>query len=94
MRFVIAMMKHETNTFSPVPTPIERFGSRGAFLGKDAFNAFRGTNTPMALLTSLSRRHIIECDGVGVTSSDYSQFRFTKLRRPIYPLDRPIEHEA
>ena len=25
MRVVIAMMKHETNTFSPVPTPIERF---------------------------------------------------------------------
>jgi len=33
------------------------------------------------------RRHIIECDGVGVTSSNYSQFRFTKVRRPIYPLD-------
>ena len=25
MRAVLAMMKHETNTFSPVPTPIERF---------------------------------------------------------------------
>jgi len=32
-------------------------------------------------------RHIIECDGVGVTSSDYGQFSFTKLRRPVYPLD-------
>ena len=32
-------------------------------------------------------RHIVECDGVGVTSSDYSQFRFEKVRRPIYPLD-------
>ena len=25
MRIVIAQMKHETNTFSPVPTPLERF---------------------------------------------------------------------
>ena len=25
MRVVIAMMKHETNTFSPVPTPLDRF---------------------------------------------------------------------
>ena len=25
MRLLIAMMKHETNTFSPVPTPLERF---------------------------------------------------------------------
>lgn len=27
MKILIAMMSHETNTFSPVPTPIERFGS-------------------------------------------------------------------
>jgi len=32
-------------------------------------------------------KHIIECDGVGVTSSDYSLFNFTKLERPAYPLD-------
>ena len=50
MRVVIAMMKHETNTFSPVPTPIERF-ARGFPLpprGKDAFEAFRGTGSAMA----------------------------------------------
>ena len=27
LRVVIAMMKHETNTFSPVPTPLGRFAS-------------------------------------------------------------------
>ena len=32
-------------------------------------------------------RHIVECDGIGVTTSDYSKFRFEKVRRPIYPLD-------
>jgi microcystin degradation protein MlrC len=32
-------------------------------------------------------KHVINCDGVGVTSSDYSLFRFVKVRRPIYPLD-------
>ncbi len=32
-------------------------------------------------------RHIVECDGVGVTSSDYGQFRFENIRRPIFPLD-------
>ncbi len=60
MRFVIAMMKHETNTFSPVPTPIERFGSRGAFFGKDAFNAFRGTNTPMAAFIDIALKQKAE----------------------------------
>ena len=32
-------------------------------------------------------KHIVECDGVGVTSSDMSLFKFEKVRRPIYPLD-------
>jgi microcystin degradation protein MlrC len=35
-------------------------------------------------------RHIIECAGVGVTSSDFGLFNFKKLRRPIFPLDEKI----
>jgi microcystin degradation protein MlrC len=30
---------------------------------------------------------IIECAGVGVCTSDYGQLTFSKVRRPIYPLD-------
>ena len=30
---------------------------------------------------------IIECAGNGVTTSDYSQIEFKRVRRPIYPLD-------
>jgi microcystin degradation protein MlrC len=30
---------------------------------------------------------VVECAGVGVSTSDYSQLRFNKVRRPIYPLD-------
>lgn len=30
---------------------------------------------------------IIECTGVGVTTSDYAQLDFQHVRRPIYPLD-------
>ena len=36
-------------------------------------------------------RAIVECDGIGVTSSDYSLFRFRKLNRPIYPLSETAE---
>lgn len=32
-------------------------------------------------------REVVECDGLGVTTSDYSQFEFKNVRRPIYPLD-------
>ena len=36
MRLLIAMMKHETNTFSPVPTPLARFGHAPGPLYGDA----------------------------------------------------------
>jgi len=58
MRVVIAMMKHETNTFSPVPTPIERF-ARGFPLpprGKDAYAAFKGTGSAMAAYIDIAER--------------------------------------
>jgi len=32
---------------------------------------------------------VVECAGVGVCTSDYSQLQFKKVRRPIYPLDLP-----
>ncbi|UHL63620.1 M81 family metallopeptidase [Paralcaligenes sp. KSB-10] len=32
-------------------------------------------------------RHVIECNGIGVTTSDYSKLKFEHVRRPIYPLD-------
>ena len=47
MKFVIAQMKHETNTFSPVPTPLFSFGKDGPYFDRDAFDAMRGTATPM-----------------------------------------------
>ncbi len=53
-RFVIAMMKHETNTFSPVPTPPERFGTDGPRFGAAARLDFQGTNTPMAAFLDLA----------------------------------------
>ena len=47
MRVVIAMMKHETNTFSPVPTPLERFarGQALPFYGQEAYDAYKGTGS-------------------------------------------------
>jgi microcystin degradation protein MlrC len=54
MRFVIAMMKHETNTFSPVPTPLKSFTQNACHFGKDAYRAFKGTNTPMAAFIDLA----------------------------------------
>ncbi|MGA9207111.1 MAG: M81 family metallopeptidase, partial [Terriglobales bacterium] len=56
MRVVIAMMKHETNTFSPVPTPLERFATGQAlpYADRDAYEAFKGTGSAMAAFIDLA----------------------------------------
>lgn len=48
MRVLIAMLKHETNTFSPIPTDLARFRDWGLHEGADVITAYRGTNHPLA----------------------------------------------
>ena len=55
MRLVIAMMKHETNTFSPVPTNWQRFVEWGAYLGAEARRAYEGTAMPIGAYLKLAR---------------------------------------
>ena len=45
LRAVVAMMEHETNTFSPVPTPLGRFGSPEVPTGDEVYRRFKGTGT-------------------------------------------------
>jgi len=58
MRFVLANINHETNTFSPVPTPLSSFAvgrSEGKpVAGAEAVNTFRGTNTALAAFIDLA----------------------------------------
>jgi microcystin degradation protein MlrC len=55
MRFVIAMMKHETNTFSPIRTEWRRFEEWGAYFGADARRAYEGTAMPFGAYLKLAR---------------------------------------
>jgi microcystin degradation protein MlrC len=57
MRLLIAMMKHETNTFSPVPTPLARFGyGPGPLYGETAIAAYRGTGSGLGAYLNLAER--------------------------------------
>ncbi|MBV9017891.1 MAG: M81 family metallopeptidase [Alphaproteobacteria bacterium] len=66
MRLLIAMMKHETNTFSPVPTPLARFGPSysdkgpGPLYGEAAVNAYRGTGSGLGAYLDLAAREKAE----------------------------------
>ena len=55
MRIVAAMMKHETNTFSPVPTPWSRFEDWGAHFGSRALEAYGDTAMPLGAYIRLAR---------------------------------------
>ena len=50
IRVVLAMMKHETNTFSPVPTDLARFskGAERPLEGESVLAAYRGTGSCIA----------------------------------------------
>jgi microcystin degradation protein MlrC len=55
MRLVIAMMKHETNSFSPVRTDWQRFRDWGAYLGSEVIRAYEGTAMPIGAYLKLAR---------------------------------------
>ncbi|MDP6564785.1 MAG: M81 family metallopeptidase [Alphaproteobacteria bacterium] len=53
MRLVLAVMRHETNTFSPLSTPLAAFSPIG---GDRAIAAYRGTNNPLAAYIEIAER--------------------------------------
>ncbi len=63
-RFVAALMRHETNSFSPVATPVAAFGrvgpTDGPARGAEAIRVYRGTNNPLAAFIDLAGREEAE----------------------------------
>jgi len=55
MRILVAMMKHETNTFSPIAADWKRFEDWSAYLGADALKAYEGTAMPMGAYIELAK---------------------------------------
>jgi microcystin degradation protein MlrC len=48
MKIAVGMFKHETNTFSPVPTRWQDFGPGGPLFGAEAYKTFRHSGYSMA----------------------------------------------
>jgi microcystin degradation protein MlrC len=57
MKALIARMNHETNTFSPVPTPLAAFGRHGPAYGDDARRENEGARTAMGAFIDLAKAH-------------------------------------
>ena len=56
MKLVLAMMKHETNTFSPIVTDWARFEAWGVYTGQAAIEAYAKTNMPLGVYLDLARQ--------------------------------------
>jgi microcystin degradation protein MlrC len=87
-RYVIALIKHETNTFSPVPTPLSSFGhGNGPASGEAARARFENTNTPMAAYLDIARREgaqtVIPVAAESWPSARASRATFEALVRPL-----------
>ncbi|WP_088279763.1 M81 family metallopeptidase [Ideonella sp. A 288] len=64
MKLVIAQMKHETNTYSPVPTPLSRFAVGGGEPpeGAAAYAAYKGTGSAIGAFIDLAEAAGAEID--------------------------------
>jgi microcystin degradation protein MlrC len=56
MKIVAARLNHETNTFSPVHTPLSSFGPDGPTFGADAYAQARGSRTALGAFIDLAGR--------------------------------------
>ena len=56
MRIVAARLNHETNTFSPVPTPLSAFGPDGPTFAAQALAQATGTRTGLGAFIDLARQ--------------------------------------
>lgn len=54
MKVMIARMNHETNTFSPVPTPLAAFGNHGPTYDAEAYRDNKGMRTAMSAFIDLA----------------------------------------
>ena len=65
-RWVAAVLRHETNTFSPIATPVKDFGrigpTDGPARGADTLRFYRNTNNPVAAYIDLAEEAGIELD--------------------------------
>ena len=91
MKLVVAMVQHETNTFSPIETPLsafhEPFGHRDLLSGDDAIAAWGGTDTAFGGLLTCAREAgaviAVPLCAIAEPSAPISSAVFDRLCEPI-----------
>lgn len=55
-RVAIGMISHETNVFSPIPTPLQAWKDRGLVLGQEIIRYYRGTKSAIGAYIEVAER--------------------------------------
>ena len=83
MKILVARLNHETNTFSPVPTPLSSFGDHGPTYGDEAYTASKGTRTGIAayidLLEQAGHQVVVACSATANPSGRVAAQAYTHL---------------
>ena len=83
MKILLARLNHETNTFSPVPTPLQSFGDNGPLYGNEAYLASKGTRTGIAayidLLEQGGHQVVVACSATANPSGRVAAEAYTHL---------------
>lgn len=68
MKILVARLNHETNTFSPIPTPLASFGDHGPLYGDQAYAASKNTRTGIGafidVLESAGHEVVVACSAM------------------------------
>lgn len=87
MRIVCAMLKHETNTFSPIQTDLARFRNWGLYFGEEAANAYRETSMPLAAYMKLAEaagaETVVPVAAEAMPAGPVTEDAFTRLNEAI-----------
>lgn len=91
MRFVTALVRHETNTFSPIATPLQAFcrgtGNDGPAYGDEAVRAFEKTNSAAAAFIDLAREQgdeiVMSVAASAVPSGTVTREAFESIARTV-----------
>jgi microcystin degradation protein MlrC len=83
MKILVARLNHETNTFSPIPTPLESFGDQGPLYGQEAYATSKNTRTGIAafidVLEEAGHEVVVACSAMANPSGAVSAQAYTHL---------------
>jgi microcystin degradation protein MlrC len=83
MKILVARLNHETNTFSPIATPLKSFGDDGPLYGMEAYKASKNTRTGIAayidVLEKAGHEVVVACSATANPSGTVCAQAYTHL---------------